>query len=541
MTVPKVSKRVTAQHAAGYYRPAQEQYDNASVQPHDDETQGDMTPESASFLAEDDMLPMSQNSTGSRKRKRGSDNVGYSAADLEHINYGDELLDYFVTSADDPNFAPMYPPIAPASFPIDKAIDNQGNNSLHWACSMGDVQLARDLTNRGANIMVQNELSGETPLIRAVLFTNNYDKQTFPKIVNLLCSTTLERDWHGANVFHHIAETARSRNRWSCARYYCEVLVNKSLESGPHYMQAALTASDQNQDTPVQCAVRNGCIKVASFLLNHCPEAGDISNLQGQTANDLLRNMSQKHQSLEQVPSSPMKPGESFDRRRSKSASKSAVSRAASNVLVKVGPIMEEASEKLAGMYDAEMKEKDMSIAEAKQALADLEAQKHKLRQEYFALMAKSEDDSKLNSVRGQCEKFLRVNESLLEQKDHGILQSEVLSQDQQSSSQAFRSANPRPLTQEEIRAALPWAKELNRQQMRRRENIGNIARLMSDAGISERIGKHRKLVSIATGLKEDELDAMSLELLESLEATVGQVSVGEGPRTPLRIGLVTG
>jgi transcription factor MBP1 len=540
MAIPKVSKQRPAQHAAGYYRAAQDQYDNASVQMHDDETPDDITPESASFLGDDDMLPMSQNSTASRKRKRGTDNVGYSAADLEHINYGDELLDYFVTSADDPHAARTHPPVAPASFPIDKAIDNQGNNSLHWACSMGDLQLARDLINRGASIGLQNELSGETPLIRAVLFTNNYDKQTFPKIVSLLSSAILERDWHGANVFHHIAETARSRNRWSCARYYCEVLVNKLLESGPNYMQAVLTASDQNQDTPVLCAVRNGCIKVASFLLNHCPEAGDIPNLHGQTANELLRNMSQQQQNLEQLPSSPPRAADSFSSgRRSKGPNKSAVSRAAVNVLSRVGPAMEEASERLATMYDAEMKEKDMSIAEAKQALADLETQKHKIRQESFALMAKAEEDSKLNSLRAQCEALLRENESLLEQKDHSALQCEVRSHDQQAPSQAFRSANPRPLTQEEIRSALPWAKELHRQQIRRRENVQNIARLMSEAGTSEKIGKHRKLVAIATGLKEDELDAMSVELLESLEAT--QVNLGEGPRTPSRVGLVMG
>ncbi|KAF7504447.1 hypothetical protein GJ744_002184 [Endocarpon pusillum] len=523
----------------GYYRPAHEQYDNISAQLHDDETPDDVTPESASFLGDDDMLPVSQNLAASRKRKRGTDRMGYSAADLDHITYGDELLDYFVTSAEDPNGAQMYPPIAPPSFPIDKAIDNQGNNSLHWACAMGDVQLARDLISRGANNAMQNELSGETPLIRAVLFTNNYDKQTFPKIVNLLSSAILERDWHGANVFHHIAETARSKNRWNCARYYCEVLVNKLLESGPNYMQAALTASDQNQDTPVNCAIRNGCIKVASFLLNHCPEAGDIPNLQGQTANDLLRNMSQNQKSLQQAPSSPVKAGDSFSRRRSKGSNKAMVSRAATNVLANIRPMIMQASSQLADMYDAEVREKDMSIDEVNQALSDIEAQKRNIHQQTNALKDRCEDDSKLNSLRGQYETLLRENESLLEQKEHSTLQIEVRSHDQQAPSQAFRSANPRPLTQEDIRAALPWAKELNRQQIRRKDNVRNIARLMSDAGTSERIGKHRRLVAIATGLKEEELDAMSVELLESLEATQGNVV--EGPRTPPRIGMVRG
>ncbi len=190
-------------------------------------------------------------------------------------------------------------------------------------------------------------------------------------------------------------------------------------------------------------------------------------------------------------------------------------------------------------MYDAEVREKDMSIDEVNQALVDIEAQKRSIHQQTNALKVKCEDDSKLNSLRGQYETLLHENESLLEQKEHGTLQSEVRSHDQQAPSQAFRSANPRPLTHEDIRAALPWAKELNRQQMRRKDNVRNIARLMSDAGTSERIGKHRKLVAIATGLKEEELDAMSVELLESLEAT--QVNVVEAPRTPPRIGMVMG
>ena len=145
--------------------------------------------------------------------------------------------------------------------------------------------------------------------------------------------------------------------------------------------------------------------------------------------------------------------------------------------------------------------------------------------------MAKAEDDSELNILRGQYEACVRENESLLEQKEHSTLQNEVLLQDQQAAPQAFRSANPRPLTQDELRATVSWVLELYRQQSRRRELVREVAQLLGDAGTSEKIGKHRKLVSIATGLKEEELDTMSVELLESLEAT--QVAVMNGPKTP--------
>jgi transcription factor MBP1 len=155
------------------------------------------------------MLPMSQQSTGSRKRKRGVENGAFSNAELEHTLYGDELLDYFVTSSEE-NGSNMQPPVPPRNFDVDRPIDTQGNNALHWACAMGDVGVMRDLLTRGASPAAQNDVSGETPLIRAVLFTNNYDKQSFPKVVAALQNTITERDWHGATVFHHIAETALS-------------------------------------------------------------------------------------------------------------------------------------------------------------------------------------------------------------------------------------------------------------------------------------------------------------------------------------------
>jgi transcription factor MBP1 len=517
-----------------FYRPVAEHYDNTSVQYNEDESIEDITPESASFFGDEDMLPMPQQSTGSRKRKRGVDNGAFSNAEMEHTLYGDELLDYFVTSSEE-NGTNMHPPVPPRNFDVDRPIDTQGNNALHWACAMGDVGVMRDLLARGASPAAQNDVSGETPLIRAVLFTNNYDKQSFPKVVAALQNTITERDWHGATVFHHIAETARSRSKWSCARYYTEVLINKLLEMGPSFVQALLTAQDKHHDTAVLCAIRNNCVKVATFLLNHCPEAGDIPNLKGETANEYFRSMSEKRQSLEQPPSSPLRPGETYSSKRNgyrskRNSQRSMVSRAASQVLTRVGPMMEEASLRLANMYDTEMKEKDVSIAEAKQSLENFDSQRRKFRQETFALMAK-QDESEFDMLRGEYEICVRTNESLLEQKEHANLQHEVLLQDQQAPPQAFRSANARELTQDELRATVPWVLELFRQQARRKDLVREVAQLLGDAGTSEKIGKHRKLVSIATGLKEEELDAMSVELLESLEAT--QVAVMNGPKTP--------
>ncbi|RMZ78536.1 hypothetical protein DV737_g3833, partial [Chaetothyriales sp. CBS 132003] len=477
---PPAPKHATASSRPKAQRqPVQARKADSAV--YNDEPSRAATPaESASFFGpDDDFLQQSQNSVASRKRQREYDDPASNADDVEHTIYGDELLDYFVTAGDDPRASNILPPTPPVNFEVNRPIDGHGNNALHWACAMGDVHIARDLLARGANARAQNYGSKETPLIRAVLFTNNYDKKTFAKIVDLLAGTIVERDYHGATVFHHIAESSRSRGKWSCARYYCEVLMNKMQEMGPTFVQALLTSVDVHHDTAALLAIRNGCLKVANFLLTHCPEAADIPNLKGETANDYLRALREQKESLEQPASSPARPGESLASRRfrKQKQQRRLSSRAALSMYDSAGAVFDEQRDRLADLYEAEMKEKETVIAEAKTSLADFEAQRHRVRAETLQLMAKGDNPAHVDALRHEYHALLLETESLLEQQEHSTLQ---------------------------------------REQVRRRCLVHDIAMLMGDAGTSEKIGKHRKLVAIATGLKEDELDHMSEELLDN-------------------------
>ncbi|KAK5262623.1 Transcription factor mbp1, partial [Exophiala xenobiotica] len=138
------------------YQPV-EAFEAASTQYNGATESREPSPETASFMADDDFLPLSQNSAASRKRKqRDFEEQMVTATDLDHTMYGDELLDYFVTAGDDPNNAHMTPPQPPPNFDVDRPIDNLGNNALHWACAMGAVQIARDLLARGANPKAPN-------------------------------------------------------------------------------------------------------------------------------------------------------------------------------------------------------------------------------------------------------------------------------------------------------------------------------------------------------------------------------------------------
>lgn len=510
-----------------YYRPANEHYEVESA--HYEEASRDATPES--FLNDEGYLPMSQTSNASRKRKREIEPEPDS--DLAHTLYGDELLDYFVAAGDD-SHSSLLAPQPPDSFDVDRPIDTQGNNALHWACAMGDVSVTRDLLSRGANAAAQNHGSAETPLIRAVLFTNNYDKKTFPRIVDLLAHTIVERDAYGATVFHHIAETGRSRGKWSCARYYSEVLINKMQDMGSSYVHALLTSVDASHDTAALCAIRNGCVKVATFLLNHCPEAGDIHNLKGETANEHLRSLREKRESLEQPPSSPPGGHGSLgrkSRRKSNAPIRNPVSRAASSMYESANNLFESQRDRLADLFDTEAKEKDATIADAKATLADFEGQRSKVRQDTFSLLTnpvatEQEDSPRVVTLRSDEQNARAQTESLIERREHARLQAEVRAADEQTPASLFRAndhANGSgELTLEELQALAPWAMELARQQAHRRHLVREVAALMGDANTGEKIGKHRKLVAIATGMKEDELDGMAGELLESLQAMAG-------------------
>lgn len=518
---------------AGYYHATDEQLDSLNAQYNGNGSHEDVTPESSSMVVDDDLIPLNQNTTGSRKRKRGQGSHQTPLMDQEWIAYGDSLLDYFETCNDIPN---MSYPLPPPGMSLDRPIEDQGNTALHWACSMGDLNVARDLINRGANPAMLNFHTDETPLIRAVLFTNNYDKRTFPKLVSMLSNTILERDKHGSTVFHHIAELARSRRKWTCARYYCEVLINKLSENGTHVVRSALMAQDQNNDTAVLCAIRNKCFKLVQILLNHAPEAGDVPNLHGETANDIMRSLSSQHSTLEPPPSSPSQPGLDVSlgtNGNAMGASRTETSRSdpAASMFTRVNEILR----KLTTIQDSEMKEKDIQLDEAQQAITDIEGQRHRVRQETYVLMARNQDESQIQASRTRYSEGLRGGESLLEQKDHAMLQGDVLTHDKQTSNQSFRNNNPLPLSQEEMKAAVPWIKKLYRNQRKRQRLVRDIGQSMADVGTSERIGKHRRLVSLATQLREDDLDAMSGELLDSLDPTQTPVTaLKDGvPKTP--------
>ncbi|KAJ5668572.1 uncharacterized protein N7477_007142 [Penicillium maclennaniae] len=486
----------------------------------DNESLEQATIESSSMVADEDMLQMSQH--GGRKRKRGMNEANVmSISEQEHIIYGDQLLDYFMTVGDAPQATRIQPPEPPAHFQIDRPIDDSGNTALHWACAMGDLDIVQNLLRRGANVKALS-VHEETPLVRAVLFTNNYEKRTFPALLDVLLDTISFRDWFGATLFHHIAETTRSKGKWKSSKYYCEVLLDKLCKTcSQEEMDLLLSCQDDNGDTAALVAARNGAFRLVHMLLNHCPRAGDLMNKKGETANSMLQRSHNIDQDIPPAPSSVTMANDHLDGAGGdlipgrQSMAPPVDSAATSDLLSKIGSIMAEANKKLAATYgNSKLEQQDSNdIANPEALFEQLELDRQKIQKQVSVLAAKEAECEPSESQMGRYEKLRASYESLLEQTHQRALSPQLAASGPVSSTSDASAIGP-----EELLHRYQLARELCAAQKTRRDTVRALAQQTADAGVSTKFDVHRKLVALATGLKEEELDPMAAELAETLE-----------------------
>ena len=489
----------------------------------EDESIEQTTLESSSMMADEEMMPMSQHGGAfSRKRKRGMNDVAaMSISEQEHILYGDQLLDYFMTVGDAPEATRVPPPEPPVNFQVDRAIDDSGNTALHWACAMGDLGIVRDLLQRGADVKALS-VHEETPLVRAVLFTNNYEKRTFPELLDLLLDTVSFRDWFGATIFHHVAETTRSKGKWKSSRYYCEILLEKLRQScSQDELDLLLSCQDSNGDVAALVAARNGAFRLVNLLLTCCPRAADLVNEKGETAASIIQRSHNPERDIPPAPSSITMGNDHIDGEvpgpvnsdPQTGAPAQESSSVTSDLLSKVGVIMAEASKKLAVSYgNSKPNQQDSDdVANPESLYEQLEVDRQKIQKQSAALATKEAEQGPLDAQLGRYEHLKRSYESLLEKVQHARL---------------LQRAPPAPERQKfssspdhnELMTIYHLSRQLCKAQKTRRAAVRDLAQQTADAGVSTKFDVHRKLVALATGLKEEELDPMAGELAETLE-----------------------
>ena len=503
-------------------------YDNISTQLNDDESMENSSLVSGSFMDEDDVY-RNNYAGGSRKRKRASE---MAVMEQHHQLYGDELLDYFVQTSDDATpgrLEPPSPPPVPSEYPPDRAIDDQNHRALHWAAAMGDIPVVRMFLERNADIGARN-IRGETPLIRAVIFTNNYEKGTMPQLVDFLKDSVCIQDNFNATILHHVAATTQSHSRKKIARYYLDVLLSKlSQLLPPQDFSTFVNARDSKGDTALHIVARNNARKCVRTLLGR-GAVGDLPNNERETADQIIHlARSTRHDDYALASSSPphgqltLTNGYPATQPPNHQPSPNYTTAAARSFSSSFGPLVSGKGLQIALALDSEVQDKDTDLADASRLLQNAEQERHLIRQQTFALMTTldaGEDEHELEELATEYSELKAISESYLEQSQHRELHAEVRAEEQMLPAEAHRPnlSNGVMSVDEGLQEKLKVAVELSAEQERRKRLVETVVQAQAEAGMSEKGESCKELIASLTGVAREDVGGLVPELLEELE-----------------------
>ncbi|GAA6043830.1 hypothetical protein JCM8097_002075 [Rhodosporidiobolus ruineniae] len=169
------------------------------------------------------------------------------------------------------NGLPPSPPpdlstVFPADLDPDTPIDEQQHTALHWASALARTNLVHSLVAFGADLHRGNNV-GETPLIRAVLVTNNFDQDSFLGLVEVLAPSLRTVDAVGRSVLHHAALVAGVKGRAASAAYYLESVLEYVARAEKGLFRDLIDARDSMGDTALNIAARVGNKRIVTALL----------------------------------------------------------------------------------------------------------------------------------------------------------------------------------------------------------------------------------------------------------------------------------
>jgi transcription factor MBP1 len=201
---------------------------------------------------------------------------------VDDRSYGDQILEYFISDSN------QIPPILinpPPDLDPNMAIDDEGHTALHWACAMGRIRIVKFLLSAGADVFKVNK-SGQTALMRSVMFANNYDVRKFPELYELLHRSTLNIDNYNRTVFHHIVDVAMSKGKTHAARYYMETVLNR-LSDYPRELADIINFQDEDGETALTMAARCRSKRLVKLLIDHGADP-KIANRDGKSTEDYI-------------------------------------------------------------------------------------------------------------------------------------------------------------------------------------------------------------------------------------------------------------
>lgn len=446
----------------------------------------------------------------------------------QHTLYGEALLDYYALDMRDPS-APR--PEPPTNFRPDFPIDKHQNTALHWASAMGDIEGVRHMKRFGPSLAARN-MRGETPLMHAVNFTNAFDKQTFPAIMDELRSSIGESDLSGRTVLHHAVSHAVSVKYRRPARYYVETILAKLQDTHePAFVEGLVNAQDANGDTAIHLAAENKNTKIIRSLLGRGASTS-IRNNKGMHAEEMIRELNEGIRSRSAVPPPSSSPFAPPPRRASPGdilqgtwkeelVFKSEAARAVQN---RIAPRILQKSRHLAQCFEDEWNEKDEAEQEMRRILANTQEDEAAEMEELRRLEAMLDADEVSAKTMAEATQLRTQVNSLMKYQNRIAVQGKVHTELSMQVNGNSQRTGSRPAGQDDQDELLGLAREL-------RDKIQELRDLEQDSvdasglqGVGEAIGRYRFLLQLclgpqATGLDEN-VDSMIREFEEEAEYT---------------------
>lgn len=416
-------------------------------------------------------------------------------------DYSSKLLDYFMSP--DKNMIPAALLHPQPGTHLNQPIDDEGNTAFHWTCAIGKIELIQALLDAGADKKALN-FAGQTPLVRAVMFTNNYEARTFSRVLELLIETVSIFDNAERTILHHIAITASSGSRFTGARYYTEILLGK-LSASPELLSMGFTEwlnhQDQRGDTALHISSRGDSRRLAKILLSY-QASSVLPNKAGITAEELLKRSRGRTEADTKSRSSSHQGSEKHSERRDGVAVQAAreTELAISHYLLEFGKT-----------YDTDLMNKDSDISQVRQLMDQLckrvsDTSQHikKLQEDLGPEKDVITETEKLEAeAKKKSEELYQLMErsqardlASMVQKEEADVQGEL--NDQIAKETAYNESEQTELS-----------RQLADMQQRRKSLLEEIVALHGNAGSREKIGKYRKLLAMCCEVPEEEVDGL--------------------------------
>lgn len=181
----------------------------------------------------------------------------------------------------------------PADFNINEAIDDEGHTALHWAASIGNLNLVHLLLSKGANPLVVSNY-GLNPLSKSISFNNCHDLKNFPQIIEALEACLINTDINGRTPLHYLCQFSKVSTKLPALSYYLGIIFNKLVfmsesnkGSGVNLLKNVIDHQDVNGDTCLHIASRSRCTEFVKFFLSNGAR-DDLINVNNETAKSII-------------------------------------------------------------------------------------------------------------------------------------------------------------------------------------------------------------------------------------------------------------